>query len=510
MTLPDYVHDKTRLAVLDNFAILDTSPEQGFDDIVSLACLICDTPVALVSLVSGTRQWFKAKVGFEPCETDLDSSVCAYVLVERDILIIPDLTEDPRTDKNPLVTGEPHIRFYAGAPLRDEAGNAIGSLCVIDNKPRPEGLNAQQAEGLRNLARQVMTQLELKHAIHARNEAIKLRNDHDIQRRASDTQYRMLFEAIEDGFCIVELKFDGERPVDYRFIEINPAFASQTGLTDAHGKWMRDLAPNHEEHWFEIYGRVAQTGEPTRFEHYAKELDGRWFDVHAFRVGEPTDKRVGILFADSTERKNAARLKKSAEDAQMLLNQELNHRMKNMFAMIQAIATQTLRPITQREPVDAFTKRLHALSTAHNVLLQQNWTEAKLLDVVSSVMGTFTDSARFQLEGPTVNLGPSATLSLSLILHELATNALKYGALSVPEGSVSASWDVVTLIEGSENLVFSWRELNGPPAIEPTRKGFGTKLINMGLVGTGGVRLSYEHSGFSAEFKAPLLQVQAS
>lgn len=510
MSIPEYVQNKTRLAALDDFAVLDSPPEQGFDDIVSLACLICETPVALVSLVSGTRQWFKAKVGFEPCETDLDSSVCAYALVENDLLVIPDLTQDPRTNKNPLVTGSPHIRFYAGAPLRDEAGNALGSLCVIDNKPRPEGLNEQQAEGLRNLARQVMTQLELKRAINARNEAITRQNDLDIQKRLTENQYRTLFDAIEDGFCIVEMKFDGERAVDYRFIEINPAFADQTGLVDAHGKWMRDLAPNHEEHWFEIYGRVALTGETARFEHFANELEERWFDVHAFRVGDPSELRVGILFTDNSERKAVAQLKANADEAQKVLNHELSHRMKNTFAMIQAIAAQTLRPIPDREPVDAFMQRLHALSTAHDVLLQQNWAEAKIGDVVSAVLGALVDPSRFRLDGPSVDLGARATLSISLLLHELATNALKYGALSVAEGSVCVRWGVERQEDGADELVLSWDEENGPPAVEPTRKGFGSKLIKMGLVGTGQVRLSYAPSGFSAEFKAPLVQVQAA
>src|ERR1700761_3811747 len=126
--VPDYVYDPARLAALDGYAILDTVPEPGFDDIVHLAMHICETPVALVSLVARDRQWFKAQAGFEPCETDLNSSVCAHALVEPDLLVIPDLTADPRTVSNPLVTGVPEIRFYAGAPLRTQEGQVLGSL----------------------------------------------------------------------------------------------------------------------------------------------------------------------------------------------------------------------------------------------------------------------------------------------------------------------------------------------------------------------------------------------
>ncbi|GJE10082.1 GAF domain-containing protein [Methylobacterium longum] len=159
----------SRLSALDAYGILDTPPEQGFDDIVHLARKTCGTPVALVSLVAEDRQWFKARVGFEPCETSLDQSVCAHVLGAPNILVIPDLTLDPRTRENPLVTGEPFIRFYAGAPLVAANGEPIGSLCVIDGVPRPEGLTPDQADSLRALAGQVMAQLELRRSVTERD-----------------------------------------------------------------------------------------------------------------------------------------------------------------------------------------------------------------------------------------------------------------------------------------------------------------------------------------------------
>jgi PAS domain S-box-containing protein len=121
----------------------------------------------------------------------------------------------------------------------------------------------------------------------------------------SETRYRTLFEAIEAGFCIIEMRFDARQvPMDYRFIEVNPAFERQTGLVEATGRWMRDIAPAHEQHWFDIYGRVALTGEPARFENAAAAL-GRWYDVHAFRVGEPEERRVAVLFNDISDRRRA-------------------------------------------------------------------------------------------------------------------------------------------------------------------------------------------------------------
>ena len=114
-----------------------------------------------------------------------------------------------------------------------------------------------------------------------------------------------MFEAIDAGFCIIELLFAADgTPIDYRFLEVNPAFARQSGLTDAVGRRMRELVPEHEQHWFDVYGRVAITGEPTRLENGSAAL-GRWWDVHAFRVGEPMQRRVAVLFNDISARRQA-------------------------------------------------------------------------------------------------------------------------------------------------------------------------------------------------------------
>ena len=126
----------------------------------------------------------------------------------------------------------------------------------------------------------------------------------EVALRESELRYRTLFEAIDAGFCIVELQFDETgKAVDYRFLEVNPAFERHTGLKDAAGRWMRDLAPAHEQHWFDVYGQVALTGEPARVENPARFLRERWYDVHAFRIGDPAARRVAILFSDITERR---------------------------------------------------------------------------------------------------------------------------------------------------------------------------------------------------------------
>jgi len=125
--------------------------------------------------------------------------------------------------------------------------------------------------------------------------------------RSSEERYRSLFNSIDEGFCVVEMLFDRDgNPLDYRFLEANPAFEKQSGLHDAIGKCMRALAPRHEAHWFERYGHVARTGESTRFVDQAQALGGRWFDVYAFRLGAPESRRVAILFTDISVRRHLA------------------------------------------------------------------------------------------------------------------------------------------------------------------------------------------------------------
>lgn len=151
-----------RFASLARLGLLDTPAEAEFDDIALLATQVCLAPVALVSFVAENRQWFKARVGFPASQTDLDHSVCRHTVREDTMLVIPDLRLDARTRANPLVTESPLIRFYAGVPLRDGAGTAIGSLCVIDTRTRPSGLTPSQEVGLHALARHAARLLELR------------------------------------------------------------------------------------------------------------------------------------------------------------------------------------------------------------------------------------------------------------------------------------------------------------------------------------------------------------
>lgn len=152
--------ESARIETLNQCGILDTPPENIFDDLTKLAARLCETPIALVSLVDSERQWFKSTFGLHVRETHRDSAFCAHAILERRPFIVADATKDPKTLDNPLVTGPPHIRFYAGIPLLTDAGQALGTLCVIDTRPR--NLTTQQLADLEALAAQVVSQIELR------------------------------------------------------------------------------------------------------------------------------------------------------------------------------------------------------------------------------------------------------------------------------------------------------------------------------------------------------------
>jgi PAS domain S-box-containing protein len=187
-------------------------------------------------------------------------------------------------------------------PLRDDAGTIRGFFCVVfDTTPRV-------------LSTQATRQQEQK------------------ARRESDARYRTLFNCIDEGFCVIEVAFDEDsKAADYRFLETNPAFEHQTGLTNATGKWMRALAPLHEQHWFDNYGRVARTGEHSRFIEHARAL-GRWFNVFAFRVGLPGQNQVAMLFSDITDRVEADEALRTADRRKDEFLATLAHELRNPLA----------------------------------------------------------------------------------------------------------------------------------------------------------------------------------
>jgi two-component sensor histidine kinase len=204
---------------------------------------------------------------------------------------------------------------------------------------------------------------------------------------------------------------------------------------------------------------------------------------------------VHVVGRDISERKRW-------ENHQRLLVGELNHRVKNTLAIVQSLTHQTFRAGSPPEQsIQAFEGRLQALAAAHNLLTRENWEAASIRDVIDGALRPFCSDARCTVDGPPVRVPPQTAVSLTLTMHELATNASKYGSLSVPEGTIAVRWTVE-----DERLVLEWVEAGGPVVSPPTRSGFGTRMINRALAADlgGTVSLDYAPEGVRCRIEAPL------
>jgi PAS domain S-box-containing protein len=272
-----------RLAALEWYAIVDTPTEAEFEDLVHLASLVCGTPIAVINLIAAGKQWFKAERGLGTRETPLDVSICARVLLQPGLTVVPDLVLDDRFGSNPLVSGEPYLRFYAGALLETPDGLPLGTLCVLDHQPRPEGLTPEQAFTLQALARQAMAQIELRRALReeraAREREVAKENEHGGALRRSEALKSAILEASLDSIITIDQ--------DSRIVEWNPA-AERTFGHPAIAAIGQDLAqliipPEYRERHYKGMAHYLATGQGPvlrrRVELEALRVDGSRFPV---------------------------------------------------------------------------------------------------------------------------------------------------------------------------------------------------------------------------------------
>jgi len=306
--------------------------------------------------------------------------------------------------------------------------------------------------------------------------------------RASEARFRLLFEFIDEGFCTLEkLDTRAGEPSDFRYLSANAGFEKQTGVGGVVGKTIREAFPDEPQEWFDTYDAVMATGEPIRFERDLAS-QGRTLELFAFRFEDEAVQKVGVIFLDVS-------LRKHHKEQQELLLKEMDHRVKNLFAIVGGIVTLSARSATTpKELAQTVQGRLGALASAHQLIRPRHSTaeaprrESTLGELIRKALSPYahpagtSDSARTEIEGPEILVGAEAATNVALVVHELATNAAKYGALSVPGGRVRISWAVA---EG--RLALSWKEEGGPViTAPPEREGFGSILARKSV--SGGLR----------------------
>jgi diguanylate cyclase (GGDEF)-like protein/PAS domain S-box-containing protein len=289
ISAPLPANESERLAELERLQLLDSLPEPVYDEIVGLASRLCGTPIALVSLIAQDRQWFKARVGLEAEQTPREQAFCAHALLTPgDLMEVPDARRDPRFAGNPLVTGAPHIGFYAGVPLVTSHGHALGTLCVIDHQPRR--LDAPQRDALRSLARLV------EYAIEQQRQRLRAESDR--------LQLELATESARLGLWVLDVR-SGRG-------EVRGAFAALLGFAEGEfdgrlESFMQRVHPDDQEMLREHQRRELELGDFSRVEFRVLHPDGsqRWLvsrsrGVHD-RHGALTHV-AGLLF-DRTEQR---------------------------------------------------------------------------------------------------------------------------------------------------------------------------------------------------------------
>ncbi|TCN32527.1 PAS domain S-box-containing protein [Sinorhizobium americanum] len=481
---------RERLSVLHAAAPDMTVADSDFEPLARLAASLFDAPIALVTLVDHEWEWFKAAVGTTETRTRTEESFCAHAIGDRGPFLVLDASAHPVLRHNRKVAQAPFLRFYAGAPIV-LGGQAVGTVCVLDGTPRAE-IAAKQLDALQEIADAAASLLKLKD--EARRRALK-----EAALSREEQRLGMALDAANVGSWLWDIR---------------------SGTVAGNGAMMRmfGLPPERTLSAKAVFGAIHPDDRGATFAKLRQAMaaneeydgmfriraNGRWL-LGRGRVHDRDSRGLALTFLGMTI--DVSEQQASVQRTRLLLK-ELNHRVKNTLAMLQSLARQTLRQTSDpAEFMTAFAGRLQAISEAHGLLSDYEWGTIRLAELISKQLKPYVSDYAEQVEihKDEVLLGPDQAVGLGLVLHELATNAVKYGSLSVPKGKIVLTARSV-VEEGSAVLHLTWTEVGGPPVREPRRRGFGSLLIERSLdkiIGSS-VKVEYLPAGVTALIRLPL------
>ncbi len=453
----DPAAEERRIAVCESYGLDSLQDDPELAAITRFAAALFDTPISLVSLLLGDTQHFLARQGTAETGTPRTTAFCSHAMLHDSIMEVRDATGDDRFATNPLVTGAPFVRYYAGQPLVSKEGVPLGALCVVGPSARPEGMSEIQRDGLEVLAQAVMRRLDARRR--------KLETVAELERR--EAQQRALLDSIP----AIAWSADGAGNFDYfnrQLLEFTGDVSPEEGgaihpddFVPANARWQQCL----------------RTGETYEIQHRIRRHDGeyRWMMARAVPVldaeGRPTR-----WFGTAVDIHDAYQLSESRD----LLARELSHRIKNIFAVVASLVSLSMRKRPEyRGFGNELIETIRALGRAHDYVRPVGGERgASLLGMLGDLFSPYVvaGAPRVLVQGDDAHVAPHAATPLALVFHELATNSAKYGALSAEDGTIDH-----TIADGGEALALRWAERGGPPPADAPTDGFGSHLIEISV-----------------------------
>ncbi len=491
------IDEGARAAAIAEHDIERLRDDATLDRITAFAAALCETPVALVSIVEECRQTFLSRSGLEATETPREQSFCAHAMLADEIMVVPDATLDSRFADNPLVVGDMGVRFYAGAPLIRDDGVTLGALCVIDTVPRA-GLTALQRQGLRVLAADVMMRLS-----DSRASALSLNRINDSEgrfRTLADTMPQMVWSTLPDGFH------------DYYNARWYDFTGMPQGSTDG-AAWNGMFHPDDRERAWALWSQSLATGEPYQIEYRLRRHDGeyRWTLGRALPIRD-RDGAIVRWFGTCTD----IHEQKEASEEREIVAQELSHRIKNIFAVVAGLIAFAARANPGFKGIaDDLRARVTALGRAHD-FVRPHSARSRPAAAQTSLHGLLGElfapyqplsGARITVGGSDVAIDDRSATPIALLFHELATNAAKYGAMANDAGTIA----VTSRLDG-DHVRLDWREQDGPAVTAPLGSGFGSQLIELSAVRQlgGTVERHWNPTGLHVAMTVPIAALNRS
>ena len=467
--------EAARAAIIAAYDLERLRYSDALTRITDFAAALCGTPVALVTVLEATEQRFLSRTGVDMDGTPRSVSFCAHTILGTEPLVVPDMTADPRFADNPLVTDPPHVRFYAGVPLITDEGLALGSLCVLDMVPHPDGLSALQLQGLETLAESVLARLrDTRDAAawrHAKTNSQRALDDSETRfHTLADTMPQMVWSTLPDGYH------------DYYNARWYEFTGAPEGTTDGQG-WSGMFHPDDQDRARELWQQSLATGDPYQIEYRLRHFDGgyRWVLGRALPIRDDNGK-ITRWFGTCTD----IHTQKIAGEEREVITQELSHRIKNIFSVIAGLIGFAARGRPElREVATDLRERIASLGRAHDFVRPHSRNSApdarqdSLHGLLAELFAPYAreDGGGVVVTGEDVAVDDRSATPLALLFHELATNAAKYGALSVAEGRVT-----LDVARDADSVRLRWTEQGGPAVTAPVSEGFGSQLLELSAV----------------------------